>query len=443
MSLSVSTLPLNKRIWHLSWPVMVSNAAVPLVALVDTAVLGHLEDPKALGAAAIANALFMLIAALFSFLRMSTTSQIAQAFGSGHSSLVRWLGLRNLKLGVVLSVAGALSLPLWSAFIIEYLSDDAALIPLSQAYFDIRGYALPAVAIQYWLVGMLIGIQRPKTSLLILMGANILNAALDILLVYGFKGGAEAVAWASTVAEYTVALCAWCWWKKETLHWPTDISTTAQQTLQNIYALGKGVHFNLFIRTLLLLIVMTSFTAFGARLDTDILSANAIFMSLLLLISHVLDAFAHAAEALVGERMTHDSKRGALRPVLMQTALWSAAAATCIFAFLVVFDEIIFQLLTDKTAIQDSLETYQVWLWCLPLAAWMSYWVDGVMVGAGQAQAMRNGMIFSCLVFYGMYLILPSNNPNLWMSFYAFLLIRFLTLWPQIHQLARRGQPSA
>jgi MATE family multidrug resistance protein len=433
---------LNARIWRLSWPVMASNATVPLVALVDTAVLGHLNNVLALGAAAIANALFMFIAALFSFLRMSTTGQIAQAYGARSWPIVNRLAKQNALIGLGLSLSTMLSLPLWANEAITLLCEDQALAPLAKAYFSVRGIALPAVAIQYWLVGVLIGLQRPKISLLILISANCLNAGLDFILVYIFDLGAVAVAWASTCADYFVAVCAAIWWLKRPSDWHQALDTKAQAIEAKIRKPRQAIHLNMFIRTLLLLSVMTAFTAFGARLDTHILSANAIFMSILLLISHVLDAFAHAAEALVGERMTQQQADISLNAILRYTALWSGAAAIIIFFLLILFDTSLFKLLTNQALVGSTLEAYRHWLWCLPLIAWTSYWVDGVMVGCGQARAMRKSMQLSTLIFFGLYLILPNSNLSLWLNFYAFLLIRFLSLWPQIKQLLWAKLPN-
>ena len=47
MALALLTLPRVKEyqsIWHLAWPLIISNLSIPLLGLVDTAVMGHLDQ---------------------------------------------------------------------------------------------------------------------------------------------------------------------------------------------------------------------------------------------------------------------------------------------------------------------------------------------------------------------------------------------------------------
>jgi len=88
MSILFSLIPtfrkekqLNKRIWHMAWPPMLSNITTPLLGLVDTAVVGHLANESHLGAVAIGASIFSLVFWAFGFLRMGSTGLTAQAIG--------------------------------------------------------------------------------------------------------------------------------------------------------------------------------------------------------------------------------------------------------------------------------------------------------------------------------------------------------------------------
>jgi MATE family multidrug resistance protein len=74
---------LDRRIWGIAWPAILSNISIPLLGLVDAAILGHLENASFLGAVAIGAALLSFLYWGFSFLRMGTTGLVARACGAG------------------------------------------------------------------------------------------------------------------------------------------------------------------------------------------------------------------------------------------------------------------------------------------------------------------------------------------------------------------------
>ncbi len=73
----------DKALWRLALPMIFSNITVPLLGLVDTAVIGHLDTPVYLGGVAIGATATSFLFMLLLFLRMSTTGLTAQAFGAG------------------------------------------------------------------------------------------------------------------------------------------------------------------------------------------------------------------------------------------------------------------------------------------------------------------------------------------------------------------------
>src|SRR5690554_7973244 len=79
----------RRRIWTLAWPLILSNITVPLLGLVDTAVVGHLPDPRYLAGVTLGATLFSFLYWGFGFLRMGTTGLTAQAAGRENDSEVR------------------------------------------------------------------------------------------------------------------------------------------------------------------------------------------------------------------------------------------------------------------------------------------------------------------------------------------------------------------
>lgn len=79
---------IDRRLWALAWPLMLTNLTVPLLGLVDTAVLGHLDSPEYLGAVAVGANLFSILYWTFGFMRMGTTGLAARP-GVSATGLVR------------------------------------------------------------------------------------------------------------------------------------------------------------------------------------------------------------------------------------------------------------------------------------------------------------------------------------------------------------------
>ena len=70
---------MNKKIWSLAIPSIVSNVTVPLLGLVDLAIVGHLGSAAFIGAIAVGGMLFNILYWLFGFLRMGTSGLTSQA----------------------------------------------------------------------------------------------------------------------------------------------------------------------------------------------------------------------------------------------------------------------------------------------------------------------------------------------------------------------------
>mgnify|MGYP003321816509 FL=1 len=103
-------LTLNQRIWMLAWPLLLSNLTAPLLGLVDTAVVGHLEHPRYLAAVALGSNFFMFLYFSFNFLRMGTTGFASQARGGERDTRV--VLLRGLLLSALLGLGLILMLSL-------------------------------------------------------------------------------------------------------------------------------------------------------------------------------------------------------------------------------------------------------------------------------------------------------------------------------------------
>lgn len=431
-------LQLQKRILQLAWPIMLSNITVPLLGLVDTAVLGHLDDVSYLGAVALGGQVVTLLLWSFGFLRMGTTSLSAHAMGA--SQMARNCSGQSIEriLHNALLMALLISVPLMAfAFltiekIIAFIGGSIEVQILAVEYASIRFIATPAVLIQYVIIGWFIGRGETKIPLLLLVISNSINAILDITLVYGYGLTSDGVAWATLCADYSAAglgiyLATRTLRKinkvnRKKFNWPSWLE---------LKPLIKINH-QLFVRTLCLLSVFIFFTSQGAKQGDAILAVNAIMLTLLLFISNALDGFAHSAETIVGQSL------GAKNYQQLHRSIWLTGANILVIALLMVVgflwqSDNILALLTDQENVLALAAKYSPWLIWLPLIGFSSYWLDGIFIGLQASKEMRNSMLLAAIVIFLPVWFFTQNlgNNGLWLAFYSFLIARSVFMLPK------------
>lgn len=415
------------RIWALAWPIILSNITVPLLGLVDTAVVGHLPDPRYLAGVTLGATLFSFLYWGFGFLRMGTTGLVAQAMGRDAPSDVRDLLGQSLiiavGIGVLLILLGSplISLGLW------LLDGSAEATPLAREYAEIRLWSAPAVLANYAILGWFLGQQNSRVTLMILLLTNGVNILLDVWFVVGLGMTSNGVALASVLADYS-ALAFGGYLVMRQLGLLEGHFQRQRLLAWNAYAALFNVNANLFVRTLGLLFAMAFFTAQGARQGDTVLAANAVLLQFIMLTSYALDGFAHAAESLVG-RSYGRRDWSAFAATVRATArfsFWTAGAAALLFAL---FGNQLIALLTGLEEVRAVAAVYLPWMVLMPLIAVWSYLLDGVFIGTTAVSQMRNS------IFAGLAVYLPcwwwlqdAGNHGLWLALTLFTVTRSLVL---------------
>jgi MATE family, multidrug efflux pump len=433
------------RVWHLAWPVILSNVTTPLLGLVDTAVVGRLPGPEYIGAVAIGAAAFTGIFWMFGFLRMGTTGFVAQAMGAGDFTEVRAILGRAILIAVLFgALLVTLQQPLWSGAI-HLLDPSATVQGLAEQYFSIRVWTGPAALVNYALLGFFIGMQRPRLALAIQIWLNGVNIALDLLFVVGLDMGVPGVAWATLIGEYSAAILGIVVALRVLrphggrFNWPAILDPVQGRRL-------LSANFDIFVRTACLIIAFSWATRVGARLGDLALAANAILMQMVHLLAYGLDGFAFAAEALVGGALGARSL-GALREAVVASTIWALIVAVGVAIIYLVGGPLLIAVMTDQPDVQATAEAYLFWIVLYPLLAIWCYQLDGIFIGATQTAEMRNAMILSLGVFVVAILTLPDmfGNHGLWASLSIFNVARTVTLgayYRRIEVRAARSQPA-
>ena len=423
---------------------MLSNITVPLLGLVDTAVLGHLSEVSYLGGVALGGQVVTLLLWSFGFLRMGTTSLSAHATGMSqasnrHSSSIERVLQNALLMALIISFPLMLFAFLTLEHIIAFMGGSEIIQVLAVEYASIRLAATPAILIQYVLIGWFIGRGETKVPLIMLIASNSLNAVLDIIFVYGYGLTSDGVAWATLCADYFAASLG-LYWAFRTVRQQPNRLPYRWPTWHELTPL-ININHQLFVRTLCLLSVFAFFTAQGAQQGDLTLAVNAIMLTLLLLISNALDGFAHAAESLVGQSLGANNVRQ------LRNSIWLTGTNALIIALIMVVGfawqgDNLLGLLTDQPKVLAMAIEYSPWLIWLPLIGCSSYWLDGVFIGMQASAQMRNAMILAALVIFlpVWFLTQELGNHGLWLAFYAFLLARSLFMVPSFLTILNKHQ---
>ncbi|HET7370172.1 MAG TPA: MATE family efflux transporter [Gammaproteobacteria bacterium] len=429
----------HRTVWRIAGPMMLSNLSVPLLGIVDTAVVGHLERPAYLGAVAVGTTIFNFLYLGLNFLRMGTTGVTAQAAGRGDAGAARATLAQGLLTSFALAIMLlALQWPLRHIGL-ELIAPSGAVQPFAQTYFDIRIWAAPAVLADYALVGWFLGLGNARAPLALVLTINIINAGLDILFVSAFGMNVGGVALASVIAEYcgfgVGAVLALRALRQYPAPW-------RQVRIFDRLALRKlaGVNGNLFVRTACLMVAFGFFTAMGARLGTVVLAANAILLNLQSLMSYALDGFAHAAEALTG-RAAGRADAALFNRTVRLTLAWSLAAAAAFALLYGLAGGSIIGLMTDLPEVRALAMDYLPWMIASPLVSVWAFEFDGVFVGATRAREMRNAMLFALACYLAIwYVAQPLGNHGLWLAFVLFLGARGVFMGLIYLRLGRRNE---
>lgn len=414
---------------------MMSNVSVPLLGLVDTAILGHLSDSRYLAAVAMGSSLLVMVLWSFSFLRMGTTALIARHYNQA----IEVSGILQSALLLAVMVGGFLiaTAPWLIHFMLELIGATADITSLAEEYLTIRFYFAPVTLLNYVIIGYFIGKGLTRINLVLLVSTNLLNGLLNYLFVYKLNWFSAGVAWGSNFAEL-FQLILGLFFIKGTIY-GSIIQTKAWPNMRQRFKQFIHINIQLFIRTFLLLFAFAFFMAQGAQHSAALLSANAILINLLMFMSNALDGFAVASESMVGQSIAN-KKFNRLKPIIKASGLWALITAILFTVILALSSSSIFTLLTSQQNVLELLQLLSLWLIFLPLAGFSSYWLDGIYVGLASVTEMKNSLVFAvlCVFLPFTYLFAFWEYHGLWLAMYGLLIARAIwLLWQLPSQLLK------
>lgn len=406
----------------LALPAIIANITTPLLGLVDMAIVGHMGSERYIAAIALGSTMFSMIYWIFGFLRMGTSGLTAQAFGADDRAGATDLFWRAMAvawgLGLLLI---ALSGPIRDA-ILWFMGADGESSQLASRYFNLLIFGAPASLALFVLNGRFIGVKRSSLAMWLSMIINVTNIVGSLVFVYALDMGIEGVALGTLVAQAVGFGCGMAM----AMHGRALSGGSLRRTMRSD---GFGrffkVNTDIFLRTLCLVAVTVWFTRSGARQSDVILSVNALLMQLFILFSYIMDGFAYAGEALVGEAVGARNDVGRRGVVGSLFGLGTMMALLFTAAYALFGDEIL-ALLSDDSSVAAAAKDYRWWAVAVPIASFAAFVWDGVFIGQTMTRGMLASMVSATAMFFiVLELTYPSlANHGLWLAFILYLSMR-------------------
>ena len=435
---------LRKKIWRLTLPVVLANTTIPMVALVDTAVMGHFDSAHYIGAVAMGGFIFSLVVIAVGFLRMATTGLVAQAFGAGDRAAI----VRHLLRGSALALALGLLIVVLSQPLVlvakAFLPGSDAMLDGMGRYVAIVVFAAPAGCLNMVGLGLLFGLQRVRGCMAQLIAINCMNIAGNLLLVLGFGMRIEGVALATVAAQYGgLVIAAWLVVRAlghpRTWPWPGRAEVLSLPAMREFSGLGRDLTIRTFGLKLGELLLLASAASIG---DVE-LAGTQIGFVLFIVVAYGLDGFAHAAESLVGEAV--GGRRPALlRAVVADSMLLAFLAALGMGGAILVLSGPYFRVMTSLPEVLAVADGLILWMALIPVVSVFAFQMDGVFVGATQARTMRDAMVLSVLLFLPLIYFGKAwfGLGGVWAAFILLLALRGLTLGLRLDRVYAKAESA-
>ena len=427
------------NIAKLSIPIFFANLVIPLVAIVDTGLMGNLNNANYLTATSIATSVFSLIFWSFGFLRMGTVGLVAQAHGSNQYEEIVNLVFQNITFVIIIS----LLLVIFQKYIFTIalnifdLSNETS--KYFKEYFEIRIYSSFGELIIFIITGLFIGLQRTTISSVVVGFFSITNIVLSLIFVISFDLDVRGEA-LGTVISSTLTSIIFLSYTFFELQKFTSIKINVAKIF-NLKKIQKLLNINLdiFIRSALLTFAFIFFTYLGNTIGEDVVAANTILLNLIMLSAFILDAYAFSTEGIVGYSIGAKEKK-LLTNVIKNSFILSASTGLFIsLIFLVGKNNFIF-IMTDLPEIKNLSLAYSYWVVLIPFISSFCFQFDGIFIGASQTKELRNAMIVSVSIYIvcAIFLVSSFGNSGLWISLCLFFVLRALTLFFYLGKIYQR-----
>ena len=446
------------RIIAIALPVLLANLAMPLQSVIDTAIVGNMNDTAKLAGMGLAIQLLSLILVSFNFLQYASSGLSAQALGqlannssskqtqSPLLSILQRALLLAFMIGAVLLIAK----PWLIDFGLQALSANPDSGRAAKTYLDVRFWGVIAELMNFAFIGWFAGQGKTRYMLYQQGFIAMLNIILTLFFVYVLQMGLVGVALGTTIAFWLgVVLALWLSCRHLQISWRALFNANkdhfTKDKMLRLFSLNKDI----FIRTLILTLSFAWITRLSAQSGDVILAANAILLQVLSISAFALDGVAVSAETLSGQAAgRRDWPR--FRIIVKRTGLVRYGLSMMLSTIWWLAMPTYLDFMTNIEPVFALAYDYHLYAVLLPLVGVGAYWLDGIFFGLTAGSVIRNAALILALIFFPLSWLLYQqwDMTGIWLSVWCLLLLRLMILGGFLYRAHQTGsyeklQPEA
>jgi putative MATE family efflux protein len=411
----------DREIFRLAVPALGALAAEPLYVLVDTAIVGHLGRAQlaALGAAATVVSVF----GMFNFLQYATTAQVARATGAKEDVVARRLGAQAFWLSLAIGITLCVGLVLLAGELVALVGVEGQTADYAETYLRIVALGVPSFFLALSGQGFLRGRVELTAPLVLIVLGNILNAALEVVFVYGLGWGIEGSAWGTAIAQSCMG-AGFVW---------LIVSRAGRENMAPVVRLARrllSVGKFIFVRTAALISAFLLAGAVAARFGDAELGAYQISFQLFLFLALALDAIAIAGQILVGRELGAGRPERAYDASVRMITLSVATGALFAVALLALADVLPRLFTSDASVLAACAALWPIFALLQPVSGAV-FALDGILIGASDGPYIAASMVAAfavCAMFLALAAAGAWGVRGVWAALAALILVRAATM---------------
>ena len=451
-----------RRIIAIALPVLLANLAMPLQSVIDTAIVGNMNETAKLAGMGLAIQLLSLLLVSFNFLQYASSGLSAQALGqlSNHAdnnnhnattaSPLLSILQRALLLAFLIGAVLLLAKPWLIDVGLQALSANPESGLAAKTYLDVRFWGVIAELMNFAFIGWFAGQGKTRYMLYQQGFIAVLNIVLTLFFVFIMQMGLVGVALGTTIAFWLgVLLALWLSRHHLKISWAAlfkaDKNHFTKEKILRLFSLNKDI----FVRTLILTLSFAWVTRLSAQSGDVILAANAILLQVLSISAFALDGVAVSAETLSGQAAgRRDWPR--FRTIIKRTGVVSYGLAVMLSAIWWLAMPTYLDFMTNIESVFALAYEYHLYAVLLPLVGVGAYWLDGIFFGLTAGNVIRNAALILAAIFFPLSWLLYQqwDMTGIWLSVWCLLLLRLIILGGFLYRAHQSGsyerlQPEA
>ena len=421
-----------KEINKLAFPAIVAGVSEPLMALADTAIIGHLGTTELAGVG-VGASLFLLLVWLLAQTKSAISAIVSRYYGMGKTNELGAFVVQSLFFNIIIGILTIAVTLCFVNYLFSFYNATGELLEVAKSYYRIRVFGLPLALATYGLFGVFRGLQNTSWAMMISISGGTINVLLDFILVYGIDNvvpamGVEGAAWASLIAQAIMFVAVvWLLIKKKLVSLALRIEFDKN--------MGDFVRMfaNLLVRTAALNTAYFLGTKYATSYGEEYIAAHTMAMNIWLFSSFFIDGYATAGNAIAGKLLGQNNSDGIARigKAIYRMSILVGTVLGLFYLGGYVFFGSIFS--SDIAVITVFESIFWLVIISQPING-LSFGLDGIFKGLGKAALLRNTLIAATFLGFVPTLFLFDylgfELHAVWFAFLVFMAFRgFILLW--------------